>query len=485
MTSKQVVAGPTAAAQTTFISQTTEHGRQPGTRERFPWLLGLVCLLIGILPSYVVAPGPLKSNGSPVKLIAILLLALTGLGFLAVRRGARTARLSPGMVFLLGYFLATLLVYGVGIAHTGTVLEKSASTRYAITLLANVGVSAYAMTRIESARQRSFLLGATAIGLTFNCIVGLLQHLTTIDLHLLFQPPGFTLTDPNQFLATGTTLSERSGSKRAVGTTLHPIEFSVLCAVTVPLTLHFARYGRFGWTRLLGAVGAVVAIVALPAGVSRTGLVTLAAAMLVYIWSFKLRAICTAAAVGAAALLVEFVLSPQTARAMINTVTNASQDTSVQARIADYGRVSESFRAHPIFGRGLGGTPASEFGWLDNEWLQALVQGGIVGFSGMLIIAVGALFGAAAALRGAAGDGESSRRDRDQAFAMGSILIGILASSTTFDLFSYQSATILLFMLFGLTWCNFHVYFVGAKQSFVRAATSRLLLSRSHSRASG
>lgn len=75
--------------------------------------------------------------------------------------------------------------------------------------------------------------------------------------------------------------------------------------------------------------------------------------------------------------------------------------------------------------------------------------------------------------------------DRDQAFAMGSILIGILASSTTFDLFSYQSATILLFMLFGLTWCNFHVYFVGAKQSFVRAATSRLLLSRSHSRASG
>lgn len=67
---------------------------------------------------------------------------------------------------------------------------------------------------------------------------------------------------------------------------------------------------------------------------------------------------------------------------MINTVTNVRRkDTSVQARIADYGRVSESC-AHPIFGRGLRGNCPERIRLARQRAPQALVQGGIVGFSG-------------------------------------------------------------------------------------------------------
>ena len=40
---------------------------------------------------------------------------------------------------------------------------------------------------------------------------------------------------------------------------------------------------------------------------------------------------------------------------------------------------------------------------------------------------------------------------------MGAMLIGILSSSFTFDLFSYQQATLLFFILFGLLWSNFTI----------------------------
>ena len=40
---------------------------------------------------------------------------------------------------------------------------------------------------------------------------------------------------------------------------------------------------------------------------------------------------------------------------------------------------------------------------------------------------------------------------------MGAMFIGIFASSFTFDLFYYQQATLLLFILFGLLWSTFTV----------------------------
>src|SRR3954469_24618946 len=82
------------------------------SRERTPWLLGFLCLLIPILPAFVVPAGPLKSNGSPAKLIAVLLFGLAAVGFVFVRRTASTRTLRPGVVIIGLYFLLQLMVYG-------------------------------------------------------------------------------------------------------------------------------------------------------------------------------------------------------------------------------------------------------------------------------------------------------------------------------------------------------------------------------------
>jgi O-antigen ligase len=203
----------------------------------------------------------------------------------------------------------------------------------------------------------------------------------------------------------------------------------------------------------------------MPAGVSRSGVVALAAALLVYMWTFKLRELGVAMIAGALALLVGVLAAPGTARALFKTISNSTEDSSVLQRLADYSKVSQTFREQPVFGLGLGGSPSSEYGFLDNEWLQSLVQGGVVGLLAMIVLAGGGVFGLAAALRGA-----TTTRERDQAYTMGAMMMGILASSFTFDLFSYQQATLILFILFGLLWSNFRI---SSPEASARAVADR------------
>jgi O-antigen ligase len=391
----------------------------------------------------------LKGNGSPARIIAIVLFGLVILGFFVFRRtAAQTVR--PGVVLILVYFQLVLIIYGVGLSHLGSTLVEANKTRAIISLMATVGVALYAMTRVETVAQRTVLLGSLAIGLTFNCVVGLLQHSTHIDLHLMLEPPGFVINTTKEGDNIEAVVGERFGVKRAVGTSGHAIEYSVLAAVAVPLVIHFARYAGHRSVRVLATLATVIALLAMPAGVSRSGVIALIAALMIYIWSFKLRQLVVALAAGTAALLVEFIAFPGTAEALWKTIASSAQDESVLARVADYAKVSQSFHEHAMFGIGLGASPPAEYGFLDNQWLQMLVQGGIFGLAAIMLLSIGGVFGIAAALRCA-----TNHRERDQAYAMAAVLIGILASSFTFDLFIYQQATLIFFLVFGLLWSNF------------------------------
>jgi len=420
------------------------------SHERTPWLLGFLCLLIPILPAFVVPAGPLKSNGSPAKLIAVLLFGLATLGFIFVRRTTSTRTLRPGVIIIVLYFVLQLAIYGVGLTRMDTEIVQASKTRALIILVANVGVALYILSRVRTIRQRNFILGCLATGLVFACLVALLQALTSanIDLRFLFQPPGFvTNIDPENLVA-----QERLGATRVGGTSTHPIEFSVLAAVTVPLTIYFARNAARRAVRWAAALACGLALVTMPAAGSRTGVLALLVALLVYMFNFKVHQLARALVAGSAMVVSYIALFPNFAQALWGAITGARQDTSILDRIADYARVSRTFRDNPVFGLGLGGAPPDQYGLLDNEWLRAIVQGGVVGVTAMIVLAGGGIFGLAAALRRA-----TTPVERDQAYMLGSMFIAMLASSYTFDLFFYQQATLIFFIVFGLLWSNFAV----------------------------
>jgi O-antigen ligase len=441
----------TAAGPTTAVRNDPLGSIDPAeSRERTPWLLGFLCLLIPILPAFVVPAGPLKSNGSPAKLIAVLFFGLAVLGFLLVRRTASTRTLRPGVIIILVYFLLQLTVYGVGLTHTDGAIVEANKTRALIILVANVGVSLYVLSRVRTTRQRNIVMGCLAIGLTYCCLVGLLQALTSIDLRFFFEPPGFVKNIDAEFLL----LQGRFGSTRVGGTTQHAIEFGLLAAVTVPLTIYFARNAARREVRWAAALACGLALVAMPAAGSRTGVVALLVALFVYMWSCKVGQIALALAAGSAGVMIYIAVFPNVAQALWRAITGAREDASILARLADYAEVSRTFRAHPVFGLGLGGAPPDVYGLLDNEWLRAIVQGGTIGVTAMIVFSGGGIFGISAALRAA-----KTRPEREQAYVLGSMFVAILACSYTFDLFFYQQTTLIFFIVFGLLWCNFTVSF--------------------------
>ena len=237
-----------------------------------------------------------------------------------------------------------------------------------------------------------------------------------------------------------------------MGTSHHAIEFSVLAAVTIPLTIYFARNAATRYVRLLSGAACGLAMLALPAAGSRSGIISLIAALLVYMFAFKVRAIAVAVAVGSIAIVGYIVAFPRVANALWTTITGSAEDASVASRVEAYARVSETVHERPLFGLGLGGSPPQEYGFLDNEWMQAILQGGLVGLTAMVVLTGGAIFGIAAALRRA-----TSPREREQAYMLGAMAAGILASSTTFDLFSYEQATLIFLIVFALLWSSFTI----------------------------
>ena len=420
--------------------------------DRSPWLLYVFCVVIAAMPTYVVLPGALKGNGAPARIISLTMFGLMILGFLLVRRNSRGRTINPGIVIMLLYFTLWLVTYGVGLLNIDDFVVSSNRTRAVVGLVAHVGVALYTITHVRTQRQRHIVMGCLAVGLTYACFVGLSQGVTSLDLRFLTQPPGFVINMDNLGFA------ERLGVRRVTGTSQHPIEFSVLAAVTVPLTVYFARNAETRRVRVMAGIGCVIALLALPAAVSRSGIISLIAALLVVMFAFRVRAIANAVVGAALAIGIYIVIFPRVANALWNTITNSAEDDSVEGRIDDYARVSESFREHPVFGLGLGGSTPSAVGYLDNEWLQAIVQGGVIGLTCMLLLSGGAIFGIAAALRGA-----SDRREREQAFTLGAIVVGILASSATFDLIGFEQTTMLLFTVFGLLWSGYNIAVPGAK----------------------
>lgn len=418
-------------------------------RETTPWLLCCLCVLIPVLPTYVIPPGALKGNGAPARMIALIMFGLVVMGFLLVRRTSQQRRINPGAVIVLLYFALWLTTYGVGLLSNDDYTTSSNKTRALVGLVAHVGVALYVIARVQTARQRNVVLGCLAVGLTFACLVGLLQAVASLDLRLLLQPPGFIVNPDINILQLS---FKRQGVNRVTATSQHPIEFSVLAAVTIPLTLHFARNATTTRVRLLSSAASVVALLALPAAVSRSGIISLTAALLVYMFAFKIRPIIVALSTLIVAITGYMIVFPTIANALWSTITGSTEDASVESRIEDYARVSESFRQHPIFGLGLGGSVPTEFGYLDNEWMGAIVQGGVIGLAAMALISFGAIFGIAAAIRTAA-----SSRERDQAYMLGAMAAGILASSFTFDLFGFEQTTVIFFIVFSLLWSGFNV----------------------------
>ncbi|MCX5041700.1 O-antigen ligase family protein [Aldersonia sp. NBC_00410] len=417
-----------------------------GEVEPKPRLVALLCFIVPALPAYEVLPGPLRGNGSPARLIAFMCFTLVVLAYFTTRKPRTRLRdVNPGVLIILLYFFLQLLTYATGLSLPGNAVIDSSKTRTLIVLVADVGVALYVCQTVRTVRQRSYVMGFLVAGLAFACFSGLLQGFTSLDIRALLVPPGFVE------VIDASTLDDRGGALRVVGTSEHAIEFGVLAAITVPLAFHLARYAEKSLHRQLATIACVLAFVVMPSAVSRSGALALAVCMLIYMFTMRVRLLANVVIIGMGLLLMMKIAAPNSINALWATFAGSKDDDSVISRTDDYQAVAEQFKQHPWFGLGLGGYPPSVYRFLDNQWLQAVVQGGMIGVVAMSVLALGGAAGMTAGLRRA-----RSMRERDQLYALGASFAGIMFSAFTFDLFSFQQATYVCFILFALLWSVRH-----------------------------
>lgn len=354
----------------------------------------------------------------------------------------------PVRVAIKVFGLAVLLSYVAAAARPLSADEVTAADRGVLDLLTWAGIALVAVDGIQNRRRLDTVLKAVVAAGAFAAAIGFLQFFGGFDPAKALKLPGLSL------VRVITSVDIRSGYRRVAGTAVHPIEFGVVMAMTLPIALHYAFYATTKWAKRWHWFCAALIGVALPLSLSRTAIlgVTVVGLMLFATWSWKRRG-------RALVVLVVFVnglqfVVPGLFGTLRSLFLNLGNDPSVSGRTSDYALVGDLVANNPVVGRGFrtfipekfilhtgegGGTLI-----LDNQYLGTLIEMGAFGLFSLFFLFL-VVLGCARSIRRRSAD--PSTRDLAQSLAA-AVMVAML-SFATFDGFSFPMATILLFLLVG------------------------------------
>lgn len=378
---------------------------------------------------------PLGAFGTPAAVLGVCAAAVWLLGRLHPAMGAAFGP-QPMRVVVLGFLGAVLVAYIAANLRVLPGVESRGADRALLSLIAVSGVALLVMDGLQSQRQLDRVLQIVVALASVGAAIGLAQFFVQFDLvRIVGAIPGLSA---NRDLAL---VKSRVAITRVAGTAMHPIEFGVVCAMVLPLAVHFARRtpARVGpWipVALLG--------LAIPTSVSRSGILALIIAMIVYaaVWSWNARLM--GLVVAAIALAPARFVAPGLLGTLGNLFLRAGSDASVQARTEDYATTSATIMGHLWFGRGFGTYLPPSAPILDNQFLGQFVETGLVGLIALLVLGCVA-FGTARGARRRNPDPVA----KDQAQALAAAVVAGFVTFATYDFFGFALGTGLFFLLLG------------------------------------
>ncbi|GAB3493882.1 O-antigen ligase family protein [Amycolatopsis cihanbeyliensis] len=434
----------------------------------------LVCLYAAVA---LLVPARLVLSGIPMSITPATVCGL-GLGLLWFcghlvttlntakgRNAARTA------LFL--FIVSQLATYGYATMHYLPADELDSADRTIVLMMGASMAGLAACDGIRGLARLELVLKAILGLITVVAAIGILQFLAGIDLTQYLNLPGLQAVTPDDFVL------ERADLRRPAGTTGHPIEFGVVCAVGMPLAAHYAFTAQARhtsawrwWVCLaLTSCGAMMSL-------SRSAMLGLALAAIVLLIGWPRKRRIQALVVGTAFVVLMRFLVPGLMGTLYGLFAEIGNDSSITARTDDYAVAAVQIAEHPLLGRGLGTYLPSKYGPLDNQYLGTLVQNGFVGLFALLGVFV---VGAYAALR--ARGTSRNPHVRDLALTLVASLSVLALGAATFDLLAFPMATTLAFLLCGAAGALLravrqeHVA-AGVDPPTVRVALSRLMPGR-------
>lgn len=403
-------------------------------------LVSLFLLALLIIPARLVLSF-VPMTLPPALLVALLLgvLWLSGqmVDTVGMSKGRNVVRTAVAL-----YLASQLATYGVATRRWLPTDELTVADSSIIRITSMIAVAVFVCDAIRTKerldRVLRLVLGCAAV----IAFVGLVQFGLGIDLAGYVSLPGLRAQE-NGYSA----MEARSIFRRPTGTTNHPIEYGLVCAMAVPLGAHYVFQAKddgtphVRWLVCLALVG-----LGAMTSLSRTAIVGMVVAGVIMVATLPRQRKITTLVVGGGFLLGASLVVPGLFGTIRGMFANIEDDPSVKARTADYEAAGEQISENPLLGRGFGTYLPTKYTILDNQFLLTLIENGYLGLLALVGMFLAAAF-AAVRVR-------MLSRDEHVRSLASALLAGVLAGgigSATFDLLGFGVATGLVFTFIGMT----------------------------------
>ncbi len=406
-------------------------------------LLTIYIALLMFIPSDLVW-SPLGGAGGPATMFAVGILGWYLVSWCRspgrlyrAFNPVRTAAILLGCAILASYVSAS--------RSSLPLLERNAGDRGLISMAGWLGVLLMAADGIGT-RGALHTLVKRIVGCAAAVAgIGIVQFVTGVNLATFIVIPGLiTKVQPSDLLI-------RDGFNRPSATAAHPLELAAVLAICLPLALHRARYSVSGsqgwrWTQV-----ALIAV-ALPMTISRSAILGLfaVAVTLLPTWPKRDRRMAYCVALGSGGTL--WLAKPGFLTVFLQLFGAVGTDPSTESRLSAYGSAAPFVAAHPWFGMGFHTLLPQIFFFVDNQYLTAVIETGVIGLIALLgIFCTGWL----AARRARSRASDAATRDLLQCLAASTLAAAV--SFYTFDAMSFSIATGLTFLVLGCVGCAWRI----------------------------
>lgn len=401
-------------------------------------LSAYIALLLAVPSPMVVAP--LGTAGSPATLLAVATF-MWWAWFHLQRDRPLDLGFQPLRAAVLAWMTIMLVAYAYAMARPIPADEILPADSGMLRLIGFAGVALVALDGIPTMARNRMLVERLVLAVGLVAVLGLVQFATKQLWVDRISIPGLSAG------TAGWSLGQRSGLTRPSGTSTSPIEYAVVLTMVLPLAIVVARRaGRRRWLYfgLLGAIGFAVFL-----SLSRSAIVCGSVALIVLVSAWKPRARLQALGAVLAMFVGVYLLVPGVLGTLGRLFTGASDDVSIQSRTGSYEVAADFIAASPWLGRGFG-TFLPKYWILDNGYLGLLIEGGVLGFAGLLVLITTAIRLAARARRLI-----PEGFDQDIAQALLAALAAGASGLAFFDTFGFPQTAGCFFLLVGLagsTW---------------------------------
>jgi O-antigen ligase len=372
-----------------------------------PTMLGMLFFVVYLL-LWIHPASPMGIGRQPIRIVATLLLA----------------------AFVASYLAANL--------HKLGGLESNGADRGLIMICGWLGIMLLTADGVPSMDRLKVLFGRLVLGATGMASLGIVQFFTGLDITKYVVIPGLSVHQAY------TDVSTRGSFNRPSATAIHPLEFGFVLVTILPIAIHRARFAPNKASARRRWLQVVLIAATLPMTVSRSAILGFAIAMIVIlpVWPSKERwAALGAIVVGIIGIQVTI---PGMVRSLDNLFFAIGTDASTTSRTSAFSNAAPLISAHPLFGTGFGTFMPTIYFFTDDQYLNSVVEIGLVGAL-LLLTLFGTGWGLARAARRWSRDQET--RHLGQCLAASSAVMAV--SYATFDALYFPMAAGLTFLVMG------------------------------------